>query len=209
MKSNFVYGFVAGFGLSAVALTGSASEQSTHDPAKKGEMVVIGRATVEPARRNVSPSRIAENMRSIARLPAPQKPDGLLQMLWWTVTGPPRWPSDIKVETISGWGVAIISAQLFYRDGGLLLRGKVGRTGMTIDGGHLDVLLLDQDRQLISSRKIEHFLQDLPSNVRGSQGRASYATTINPTPPELAIIVVRSHSVPLTRCNLVSDAARN
>ena len=113
-------------------MTGFASEP-------EGEVVTLRRAIVEASGRGVSLSRIPENIRSIGRLPAPQKPDGLLQMLWWTLRGLPLWPSNIKVETISGWGVAILSAQLFYQDGGLLLRGKLGRTGVTIAEGHVDI----------------------------------------------------------------------
>jgi hypothetical protein len=193
MKSILAHLFLVGFSLNAFALTGFAEKPGTDVQSDNGKVVVVGRAPAESTKSKVSLSGIAENARSIARLPATQKPDGFFQELWWIMNGPPRWPSKITVETVSGWAVSIISAQLFYTDGGLLLRGKVERTGWISPEGYLDVRLLDENRQLIRSWKVQYFPRDLPRTGRGSLGRGSYAKTISPVPPKLAYVVVQYH----------------
>jgi hypothetical protein len=194
MKNILVHLFLVGFSLDA-ALTGFAEKPGTEDRPDNGKVVVVGRAPAEPTKPKALLSRIAENIRSIGKLPPPQKPDGLFQELWWSIKGPPRWPSNIKVEAISDWNVSILSAQLFYSDGDLLLRGKVKRTGTTSTEGYLDVRLLDENRHLIRSWKVQYFPRDLSEIERRSHGQASYATTINPVPLKLAYIVVQiTHS---------------
>lgn len=193
MKSILVHLFLVGFSLNAFALTGFAEKPGADDQSDNGKIVVVGRASVKPTKSKVSLSGIAENARSIATLPATQKPDGFFQELSWIITGPPRWPSRIRVETVSGWDVSIISAQLFYDDGGLLLRGKVERTGTISTDGYLDARLLDENRQLIRSWKVQYFPRDLPRIGRGSLGWGSYAKTISPVPPKLAYVVVQYH----------------
>jgi hypothetical protein len=193
MKSILVHLFLVGFSLDAFVLTGFAEKPGTDDQSDSGKVVVVGRAPAEPAKSKVSLSTVSQNVRSIARLPAPQKPDGFFQAMWWSIAGPPRWPSKIRVETVSGWDVSIISAQLFYRDSGLLLRGKVQRTGTSNPEGYLDVRLLDENRQLIRSWNVQYFPRDLPRIGRGSAGWGSYATTISSVPPKVACVVVQYH----------------
>jgi len=76
MKSILVHLFLVGFSLDAFVLTGFAEKPGTDDQSDSGKVVVVGRAPAEPAKSKVSLSTVSQNVRSIARLPAPQKPDG-------------------------------------------------------------------------------------------------------------------------------------
>ena len=174
------------------------------DPRLAALVATLLMTTSGTLRAEVSLTKMSQNIQAVAALPSSQQPDGFLQLICWILNGPPAWPSNFKVEKVSGDGVSLSSVQLsFGRGKSLHVRGIVQRAGIAPFAGHLDLLLLNANRILINSWKLDYFPREIPHNFRGLIGRSTYATTIYPMPPKLSIIVIKYHGVGSYDCDLL------
>ena len=121
-------------------------------------------------------------------------------------------PPEFRTEIVSPGGVSIGSAHAIWWRGRIIVGGfvekKFGYSGGSANS-HLDVIVLNQDGQSLSTTPTNYFPRPIPANYRGRIGRATYAESLPSIPPAGSKIRVFHHQSSIKECREARLPARS
>lgn len=117
-------------------------------------------------------------------------------------------PDVAPIEKISHGGGAIATARAVAEDGNVSVRGSVGKAGpgwVITAFSHVDVIILDANRKVLSGIATKFFPSEIPNTSRGEEGRSRFSVHIARALPPGGTIQIAFHNVPARECEFYRE----